>query len=212
MRVVGHYDIREDHYAARIAGFGKGIADDLLDCILLENRQAIVRHRGQVKPDYLWRLETLQKSGGIAAKDLADYRKSAAFPQIERQSRQSKDHFFNGSNIRRGYLFEAVLPGLCPTICGEARLLRAAPLFLRLCRLDSRERGYPLSPRFPYAVVIFGTLSLIFYLFRSRGFARGLGSAAIFFAFLIALFIIDAVFAAIVLVLISLITRTPLPK
>lgn len=83
---------------------------------------------------------------------------------------------------------------------------------LAWCRFDSRERGYPLSPRFAYAVVNFGTFSLIFYLFRSRGFARGLGSVAIFFAFLIALFIIDVIFAAIILVLISLITGTPLPK
>ena len=80
------------------------------------------------------------------------------------------------------------------------------------CRLDSRERGFALSPRFPYAVVIFGTFSLIFYLFRSRGFARGLGSVSVFFASLIALFIIDTIFAVIVLVLISFITRTPLPK
>src|SRR4051812_37565581 len=34
---------------------------------------------------------------------------------------------------------------------------------LAWCRFDSRERAYPLSERFAYAVLFFGTLSLIFY-------------------------------------------------
>ncbi len=80
------------------------------------------------------------------------------------------------------------------------------------CRLDSRERGYPLSPRFAYAVVIFGTLSLIFYLFRSRGFAGGIRAAALFFASVIGLFIIDSIVAVIVIILMSVITGTPLPE
>ena len=83
---------------------------------------------------------------------------------------------------------------------------------LAWCRLDSRERGYALSPRFPYAVVIFGTLSLIFYLFRSRGFDGGMRAVAVFFASLIGLFIIDGIVAVITIILISIVIGTPVPK
>lgn len=42
------------------------------------------------------------------------------------------------------------------------------------CRMDSRERGYELHRYFPFAVIIFGTFALLYYLFRSRGFRGGL--------------------------------------
>ncbi len=42
------------------------------------------------------------------------------------------------------------------------------------CRMDSRERGYDLHRFFPFAIIIFGFLALLYYLFRSRGFRGGL--------------------------------------
>lgn len=81
---------------------------------------------------------------------------------------------------------------------------------LAWCRFDSRERGYPLSAKFPYAVVIFGTLSLIFYFFRSRGFAGGLIALSLSIAFLIGIVIIDLIVATIAIILISAFTKMPI--
>ncbi len=44
------------------------------------------------------------------------------------------------------------------------------------CRLDATERNYKLHQYFSYVVVLFGTLALLYYLFRSRGFRGGLVS------------------------------------
>src|SRR6187401_1455467 len=41
---------------------------------------------------------------------------------------------------------------------------------LAWCKADSRVRGYQLHRSFPLAVVLFGQLALLYYLFRSRGF------------------------------------------
>jgi hypothetical protein len=46
------------------------------------------------------------------------------------------------------------------------------------CRVDSRQRGYELHKLFPFAIIVFGALALLYYLFRSRGFLRGLISIA----------------------------------
>lgn len=44
------------------------------------------------------------------------------------------------------------------------------------CKIDSTERKYQMGRLFSYAIVIFGTLALIYYLFRSRGFVDGVTS------------------------------------
>jgi heme/copper-type cytochrome/quinol oxidase subunit 4 len=57
------------------------------------------------------------------------------------------------------------------------------------CRMDSRERRYELHRFFPFAVIIFGWLALIYYLFRSRGARGGLISTAWFALYAILLFL-----------------------
>lgn len=64
------------------------------------------------------------------------------------------------------------------------------------CRNDAGERGYKLHRFFSYAVVILGTLALLYYLFRSRGFRRGLVSTGWLVLYVILCFGISMIIAA----------------
>lgn len=80
-------------------------------------------------------------------------------------------------------------------------------------RHDSRERGYKLHSLFPYVVVIFGLLALIYYLFRSRGFPDGLFSTGwmlLYGAALIIAATIVTLLIGVVLVLIGVLPETVL--
>jgi hypothetical protein len=56
-------------------------------------------------------------------------------------------------------------------------------------RADSEDRGYKLHRLFPFAVVIFGTLALIYYLFRSRDFVAAMSSIGWLLLYCICLFL-----------------------
>lgn len=62
------------------------------------------------------------------------------------------------------------------------------------CQFDSRERGFQLSDWFSYLVVLFGTLALVYYLFRSRGFLRGLVALGLFILLIIGMLLIEVIF------------------
>ena len=64
---------------------------------------------------------------------------------------------------------------------------------LAWCRIDALERENMLSRHFSYAVIVFGNLSLIYYLFRTRGFLKGLAGVGYFVLFLIVMFAVDLV-------------------
>ena len=83
---------------------------------------------------------------------------------------------------------------------------------LAWCKADARERGYLLHGKFPLAIVLFGTFTLIYYLFRSRGFGRGLIGVGLFLLFVIAMHFIAAVFMVLVVVLKLLIFHQPLAQ
>ena len=67
-------------------------------------------------------------------------------------------------------------------------------------KVDAGERGYHLHPRFPLAVVVFGTLAFIYYLFRSHGFVSGLTAMGYFILFAVSVFITSFILGIIVLV------------
>lgn len=73
------------------------------------------------------------------------------------------------------------------------------------CRFDSTERRYQLSRLFGYAVVIFGTLALIYYLFRSRGFLGGLRSVGWLLLYAVLLFLTTSILSAAVVLLLVVI-------
>ena len=69
---------------------------------------------------------------------------------------------------------------------------------LMWCRMDSRERGYELHRHFTFAVVIFGVLALLYYLFRSRDFREGLISIGWLVLYVIALLVVSSVVSGLV--------------
>lgn len=71
-------------------------------------------------------------------------------------------------------------------------------------RIDSRERRYPLHRLFPYAVVIFGTLALFYYIFRSRGFVDGMSAMGWLVFYLVCLVLACAVLMLVVLLTLAL--------
>ncbi len=64
---------------------------------------------------------------------------------------------------------------------------------LMWCRMDSRERGYELHRHFTFAVVIFGVLALLYYLFRSREFRGGLISTGWLVLYVIAVVAVTSI-------------------
>ena len=76
------------------------------------------------------------------------------------------------------------------------------------CRLDSRGRNYQLSRWFPYLVVLFGTLTLIYYLFRSRGFLHGLRALVLFVMIVIGMLIVETVLLVILGIVLVLLGKT----
>jgi hypothetical protein len=56
------------------------------------------------------------------------------------------------------------------------------------CRIDARERNYELHRHFPFFVIIFGLLTLLYYLFRSRGFEDGLKATGLLIVYLAVLY------------------------
>lgn len=77
------------------------------------------------------------------------------------------------------------------------------------CRIDSRERGYKLHRYFSYAVVILGTLALLYYLFRSRGFRRGLVSTGWLVLYILLCLVAALIVATVILVVLAVIGVMP---
>ncbi len=75
-------------------------------------------------------------------------------------------------------------------------------------RADSRKRGFSLHPKFSYAVVLFGILAFIYYLFRSRGFVNAWPALGYAFLFVLSADAV-AIFFGIVLFVIILIVQGP---
>jgi len=71
---------------------------------------------------------------------------------------------------------------------------------LAWCKVDAGERGYHLHPRFPLAIVVFGTFAFIYYLFRSHGFMSGVTSTLYFILFAVSVLITSFTLGVIVLV------------
>ncbi|HRI04884.1 MAG TPA: hypothetical protein PLL77_14185 [Pyrinomonadaceae bacterium] len=65
-------------------------------------------------------------------------------------------------------------------------------------RMDSQERRYELHRFFSYAVVVFGTLALIYYLFRSRGFRGGVVSLGWLLLYVIPTFLFVMIVSAVI--------------
>ncbi len=65
-------------------------------------------------------------------------------------------------------------------------------------RMDSQERRYELHKYFSYAVVVFGTLALIYYLFRSRGFRGGIVSLGWLLLYVIPTFLVVIIVSAVI--------------
>ncbi|HTK38439.1 MAG TPA: hypothetical protein VL325_08100 [Pyrinomonadaceae bacterium] len=61
------------------------------------------------------------------------------------------------------------------------------------CMIDSEERDIKLGPGFRILTVLFGVFCLIYYLFKSRGFTRGLVSTGYSILFFILLFILTII-------------------
>jgi hypothetical protein len=57
------------------------------------------------------------------------------------------------------------------------------------CRIDARERSYELHRHFPFAVIILGLLTLLYYLFRSRGFEGGIKATGLLIIYLVVLYV-----------------------
>ncbi len=75
---------------------------------------------------------------------------------------------------------------------------------LMWCRMDSRERSYELHRHFTFAVVIFGVLALLYYLFRSREFRSGLISMAWLVLYVIALIVVSSVVSGLAIMILIL--------
>jgi hypothetical protein len=73
-------------------------------------------------------------------------------------------------------------------------------LVLMWCKADAAERGYKLSRYFPLAVVLFSVFALVYYLFRSRGFSRGLASTGLVILYLAGLFVVLMIVVGIIAV------------
>ena len=80
------------------------------------------------------------------------------------------------------------------------------------CKIDSKERGRHLTKWFPYLVILFGTLTLVCYFFRSRGLLGGIKALLLFLSLVLAMLFIDVVIGTIAVILISLITKVPKKK
>jgi len=70
------------------------------------------------------------------------------------------------------------------------------------CHIDARERGTTLGQGFRIAVILLMPIALIYYLFRSRGFAGGLLGLLYAFGFYV-LMVVTSVITDFVLALIS---------
>jgi len=66
-------------------------------------------------------------------------------------------------------------------------------LILSWCKADSQERGDELSSGWTPMLVVFGWLALIAYLFKSRGFAKGLLAVLYTFGFAIGTLVFDLI-------------------
>ena len=76
------------------------------------------------------------------------------------------------------------------------------------CNLDSGERDEKLGTNFRFLLVLFGVFALIVYLFKSRGFKRGL----IAVGYLLLVFAGYILASAVVLTVIGLIFKAQIPK
>ncbi len=70
------------------------------------------------------------------------------------------------------------------------------------CHIDARDRNVPLGQGFRILVILLGPIALIYYLFKSRGFTRGIISVAWMVGFILTIFVI-ATIENIILALIS---------
>jgi hypothetical protein len=91
------------------------------------------------------------------------------------------------------------------TALSVINMLGCGVWMLAWIKADSRERGYALHRRFPLIVVVFGIFALIYYLFRSRGFLRGLAGVAYFLLFSILTLITAVVAGSLVLIIMVMI-------
>ena len=66
-------------------------------------------------------------------------------------------------------------------------------LILLWCSLDSRERNENLGQGFRILLIVFGALALLFYLFKSRGFKKGLVSTGYALLFFLGLVIVGSI-------------------
>ena len=75
---------------------------------------------------------------------------------------------------------------------------------LMWCRMDGRERGYQLHRHFTFAVVIFGVLALLYYLFRSREFRGGLVSTGWLVLYVVALVVVSSLVSGLAIMVLIL--------
>lgn len=66
------------------------------------------------------------------------------------------------------------------------------------CRLDSDERGYQLHRLFSYAIIIFGLAALFYYIFRSRGFNRGVRFVVVLIIYVACIYIVVSIVALVI--------------
>ena len=71
-------------------------------------------------------------------------------------------------------------------------------LGLMWAKIDAAERRYELSPHFTLAVVLLGFVAIIYYLFKSRGFEKGLAATGLMVLYFIGLVVIIGIAAGLI--------------
>ncbi len=74
-------------------------------------------------------------------------------------------------------------------------------LILWWCKIDSEERNINLGPGFRFLLILFGIFALIAYLFKSRGFKKGLIATGYTLLFWIIVSTVNAFVAALYLII-----------
>ena len=99
--------------------------------------------------------------------------------------------------LSAGFIRNSFITGILSII----NVLGWGVCILAWIKADSRLRGYALHRHFPLIVVIFGTVALIYYLFRSRGFVQGLVGLAYFVLFALLTLTVSIISAMIVMII-----------
>jgi hypothetical protein len=123
---------------------------------------------------------------------------------MENQARSSSSIYWKSKrNVRAGVIIFTVIANIFalwfeknPPVSQIITFFTAIGygIFILLwCSFDSRERNEDLGAGFRILLVIFGAFALLFYLFKSRGFKKGLISIGYLLLFLLILVLVNTI-------------------